>query len=56
MACGGEALAADERASGAGVVWWPEGDNQVPGADIAHVQPTQQGQRALPVAVFDTHR
>ena len=56
MACGGEALAADERASGAGVVWWPDGDNQVPGADIAHVQPTQQGQRALPVAVFDTHR
>ena len=46
MACGGEALAADERASGAAVVWWPDGDSQVLGADIAHLQPTQQGQRA----------
>ena len=56
MACGGEALAADERASGAAVVWWPDGDSQVLGADIAHLQPTQQGQRALPVEVFDAHR
>ena len=56
MACGGGALVADERAPGALAIWWLDGDNQVPGADIAHVQPTQQGQRALPVAVFDTHR
>ena len=48
--------AADERAPGAVAIWWLDGDSQVLDGDVAHVQPAQQGQRALPVEVFDAHR
>ena len=56
MACGGDALAADERAPGAVAIWWLDGDSQVLDYDVTHVQPTQHGQPALPVPVFDAFR
>ena len=56
MACGGGALAADERAPGAVVVWWPDGDSQVLGDYGGHIHPTQQDQRALHIPVFGAHR
>ena len=37
MACGGDALAADERAPGALAIWWLDGDSQVLDYDVTHV-------------------
>ena len=37
MACGGDALAADERAPGGVAIWWLDGDSQVLDYDATHV-------------------
>ena len=37
MACGGDALAADERAPGGVAIWWLDGDSQVLDYDVTHV-------------------